>query len=107
MSVTMLQKCRRMGIYVRGAMALMMLAGLLGLGAVALAQQPTAKELLQGAPSEPETKTTPPDASRGKSPRAPKAPRDDFNRGLPRTSVQGFLEAANDADYERASGAED
>ena len=74
-------------------MAIMMFAALLGLGASALAQQPTAKELLKGTPSESETKAMPPDAAQGASPRAPKGPQDDFNRGLPRTSVQGFLEA--------------
>jgi len=35
--------------------------------------------------------------------RALPAPEDDFNRGLPRTSVEGYLNALQDNDYERAA----
>ncbi len=35
--------------------------------------------------------------------KAPPGPVDDFNRGVPRTSVEGYLNALRDGDYERAA----
>jgi len=34
---------------------------------------------------------------------APPGPIDDFNRGVPRTSVEGYIEALRESDYERAA----
>jgi MscS family membrane protein len=35
--------------------------------------------------------------------KAPPGPADDFNRGVPRTSVEGYIEALRENDYERAA----
>ena len=35
--------------------------------------------------------------------KAPPGPIDDFNRGVPRTSVEGYIQALRESDYERAA----
>jgi MscS family membrane protein len=50
-------------------------------------EEPAVKEAIEEAPKK----------------KAPPGPADDFNRGVPRTSVKGYLEALRKNDYERAA----
>jgi MscS family membrane protein len=56
--------------------------------------QPTLKDVLEHGKEEPA------DAPKQEE---PKGPVDEFDRGTPQTSMQGFLAAARDGDYERAA----
>ena len=97
MNTITLQVCSRIGIYyLTSALAVILLVSPWVLGDRGLAQQPTVKKVLGSA--EPEL-----EASSSETAKPAPGPQDDYNRGVPRTSVQGFLEAANKADYERAS----
>jgi MscS family membrane protein len=83
-------------------------AALLGLGAAAAAQeQPTLKDVIEGSKevaqeeAEPaDTRELPPSAA---APPSQVGPVDDFDRGVPRTAVEGFIEAARNRDWERAA----
>ena len=65
------------------------------------AAQPRIKELVQ----KPGTVQVEGQAAPEKAPKPgpPPGPKDDFDRGVPRTSVQGFLSAADKDDWERAA----
>ena len=69
---------------------------------LAQSQEPTVKDVVEKTAAEKETKpanqtTSTPAALRRLG------PADDFDRGVPRTSLLGFLEATDQADYERAA----
>jgi MscS family membrane protein len=57
--------------------------------------QPTAKDVLENR-----AKQAPAEAPKGEE---PKGPVDEFDRGTPRTSIEGFLAATRAGDYERAA----
>jgi MscS family membrane protein len=63
--------------------------------------QPTVKEIVEQSPEE-NAKLK---AQEGAEPELPKptGPQDEFNRGVPRTTVAGFLAAAAERDYQRAA----
>jgi MscS family membrane protein len=63
--------------------------------------QPSLKEIVEQSPEEKTTAT----AKEGAKPESSKTtgPQDDLDRGVPRTSVAGFLSAAKERDYERAA----
>ena len=75
--------------------------------ALAQEQQPTLKEVIGGKKEEeqvkekPEAKTEQQPTQQKKA--QPVGPADDFDRGVPRTSVEGFLKAASERNYERAA----
>jgi MscS family membrane protein len=77
--------------------AVLMVAGLAV--TTAAAQEPSVKDLVQG----------PEDTAAAEQPAEPAPPApvlgppDDFGRGVPRTSVEGFLAAAKEGDWERAT----
>ena len=87
----------------------LVLASLVLAGSV-LAQQPTLKEVIGGDSkkkqdtAQPEQKPKP-EAQPESKPKvaAIVLPDDEFNRGSPRTSVEGFLKAARERNYERAA----
>ena len=64
----------------------------------ALAQQPTLKEVIGGEKKQ-EQVTEQPEQKKTQ----PTGPVDDFDRGVPRSSVQGFFQAAGKRDFERAA----
>ena len=64
----------------------------------ALAQQPTLKEVIGGEKKQ-EQVTEQPEQKKTQ----PTSPADAFNRGIPRSSVQGFFQAAGERDFERAA----
>ena len=64
----------------------------------ALAQQPTLKEVIGGKKKQ-EQVTEQPEQKKTQ----PTGPADDFDRGVPRSSVQGFFQAAGERDFERAA----
>ena len=66
-----------------------LIAGTIG----ALAQQPTLKEVVKGEQS----------AKKVEKKAQPAGPADEFDRGTPRSSVQGFLMATGEGDYRRAA----
>jgi MscS family membrane protein len=86
-------------------------SALLLLGLVAAgAEEPTVKKLLEGGETEApaqaadaEEPTAPSEEPPAPPVEAPLGPVDDFDRGVPRTSGEGFLEAADAADWERAA----
>jgi MscS family membrane protein len=91
-------------------MTLGLLLALLVLAGRVLAQQPSLKEMIekpatekpaaaQPAPEQPQPKATQPESK----PVEVVLPEDEFNRGSPRTSVEGFLAATRERDYERAA----
>jgi MscS family membrane protein len=64
----------------------------------ATAAEPKLKELLQG----PEDAASAEESAEKPAVPAPVGPLDEFERGVPRTSVEGFLAAAEEGDWERA-----
>jgi MscS family membrane protein len=67
------------------------------------AEQPTIKDVMQGSGVD---KTKPVEKSaltKTDVSQPPPGPKDEFNRGVPRTSVEGFLTATRKGDNERAS----
>jgi MscS family membrane protein len=81
--------------------ALILLIPMPVLGQTAPPQAPTIKDVVKRTPPQteapaPQNQTTPP-------PKPPPAPPDEYNRSVPRSSVEGFLAAAKSGDYERAS----
>jgi MscS family membrane protein len=90
--------------------AWLVLAGLVLAGNTLAQQQPTLKEVIGGKEKQeqvtekPEQKEEPkaeqkPTQTKGQ----PAGPDDEFDRGVPRTSVEGFLKAASERNYERAA----
>ncbi len=77
----------------------------LGLAVLALVgaagEQPTVKELVD--PESAETAAEKPEPEKAPAPGPTPGPADEFNRGVPRTSVEGFQEAAEAEDWERAA----
>ncbi len=73
----------------------------------ASAAQPTLKDVIEKSAKEEEVKKKPEEKSKKKPEETSKAtqpdPDQEFKRGVPRTSVQGFLNAARELDYERAA----
>lgn len=63
--------------------------------------QPSLKEIVEQSPKEETTVTAKEGADEESS--KPTGPQDEFDRGVPRTSVAGFLAAAKERDYERAA----
>ncbi len=94
--------CRSMAIASGLVLAAHVLAG------SALAQQePTLKEVIRGKEKQEQVTEQPEQkpeqkAEQKKAPQ-PVGPADDFNRGVPRSSVAGFLTAARGRDYETAA----
>jgi MscS family membrane protein len=78
-----------------GLIVLLPLAG-------ASAQEPTLKDVLAGEQEEAAPAPTPEEKPAAAPALAPMGPLDDFDRGVPRTSVEGFTAAALAADWERA-----
>jgi MscS family membrane protein len=70
--------------------------------AFAKSEEPTLKDVIEDTTAEQETK---PIKEKEPVPTEPRrlAPADDFDRGAPRTCFLGFLEAAGEADFERAA----
>jgi MscS family membrane protein len=69
----------------------------------ATAAEPKVRDLVQG-PGEGSVAEEAVEKPVEKAVPAPKpGPRDDFDRGVPRTSIEGFLEAAEKGDWERAA----
>jgi MscS family membrane protein len=69
---------------------------------LAQSEEPTVKDVIEETAAKEEKKPA------DQTPPAPAAPRplgpaDDFDRGVPRTCLLGFLDAANQADFERAA----
>jgi MscS family membrane protein len=83
--------CRSVG-------AALILAALVVTGASAA--EPKVKELIRGPG---ETAAAEEAADKPATPAPAPGPPDDFDRGVPRTSVQGFLSAAEEGDWERAA----
>jgi MscS family membrane protein len=75
------------------SLVLMLLAVTMGERAGA---QPTAKEVLGGASVDEEE-------AKPKASKSPPGPVDDFNRGVPRTAVEGFLKATREHEYDGAA----
>lgn len=86
------------------AFAFILMLGALVLADSALAQQPTLKEVIGGKTKESKEikELEAKDEPTQKSARIT-VPDDEFDRGVPRTSVEGFLKAASDRNYERAA----
>jgi MscS family membrane protein len=78
-----------------GLIVLLPLAG-------ASAQEPTLKDVLAGDQEEAAPAPTPEEKPAAAPALAPMGPLDEFDRGVPRTSVEGFTAAALAADWERA-----
>ncbi|MDJ0852879.1 MAG: mechanosensitive ion channel family protein [Myxococcota bacterium] len=74
----------------RGLLAVLAVAAFLVAGAAA--GQPTAEKAAEAAAED-----------AGKRARKPLGPKDDFDRGVPRTSVEGFLQAVDENDWVRAA----
>ena len=79
----------------------------LALADTASAAQPTLKDVIEKSAKEEEVKKKPEEKPKEKPTEKSKAtqldPDQEFKRGVPRTSVQGFLNAARELDYERAA----
>ncbi len=73
----------------------------------AAAAQPTLKDVIEKSAKEKEVKGKPTEKAKEKPTEKAKAtlpdPDQEFKRGVPRTSIQGFLNAARKLDYERAA----
>ena len=73
----------------------------------ALAAEPTLKDVIESTPKEKASKAKPQDEPKKESKDKPKTtqlgPVDELNRGVPRTSVQGFLQAAGKRDFKQAA----
>jgi len=73
----------------------------------ALAAEPTLKDVIESTPKEKAPKAKPQDEPKKESKDKPKTtqlgPVDELNRGVPRTSVQGFLQAAGKRDFKQAA----
>lgn len=86
--------------------ATLVVATLMLIDSVAAAQ-PTLKDVIEKSAKEEEVKKKPDEKSKEKPKEKAKAtqpdPDQEFKRGVPRTSVQGFLNAARKLDYERAA----
>lgn len=86
--------------------ACLLLGALVWTDSAVAQQQPTLKEVIGGKTEEtketkePATKEKPAEAQKKAQ---PVGPDDQFNRGVPRTSIEGFLKAAGNRDYERAA----
>lgn len=87
-----------------------LLLALLMLSGRVVAQQPTIKEIIKKpeaekpAADQPAPEKPPPEVAKPESkPTQVVLPEDDFNRGSPRTSIEGFLAATHKLDYERAA----
>jgi MscS family membrane protein len=63
--------------------------------------QPTVKEIVEQSPEEKAKVTAKEEAEADSS--QPTGPQEEFNRGVPRTSVAGFLAATAKRDYQRAA----
>lgn len=63
--------------------------------------QPTVKDIVEQSPEE-NAKIKAPEGAEPEVP-TPKGPQDEFNRGVPRTTVAGFLAATAEPDYQRAT----
>jgi MscS family membrane protein len=90
------------------ALVATLVAATLVLADIASAAQPTLKEVIGGKDKEKQVKEEPEKTAEQKpKPEQKKAqpagPEDEFNRGTPRSSVQGFLKATGDRDYEKAA----
>ena len=69
----------------------------------ALAQQPTLKEVIGGEKKQEQVTEKPEQKAEQQKAPQPVGPADDFNRGIPRSSVAGFMAATHDRDYETAA----
>jgi len=73
----------------------------------ALAAEPTLKDVIESTPKEEAPKAKPQDEPKKESKDKPRTtqlgPVDELNRGVPRTSVQGFLQAAGKRDFKQAA----
>lgn len=87
--------------------AMLLSAAILLIGGAAPAQdEPTLKEILdRGSDTEvaPEAPDTPEGASDVPAHTMPSGPVDDFDRGVPRTSLRAFFDAGDEGDWERAA----
>jgi len=73
------------------------------LAAVANSAPPTLKEVLETEDSAQEAKEDSIQETATAAQTDLSGPTDDYNRGTPRSSMQGFLDAARDSDFERAA----
>ncbi|MFQ5575129.1 MAG: hypothetical protein ACE5E0_05855, partial [Terriglobia bacterium] len=85
----------------------LVLAALVLAGSAVAQQEPTLKEVIGGEEKQEQVTEQPekkpePKAAQKKAPQ-PVGPEDDFNRGVPRSSVAGFLRATRERDYETAA----
>jgi len=85
----------------------LVLAALVFSGSVLAQQEPTLKEVIGGKEKQEQVTEKPEQkpeqkAAQEKAPQ-PVGPADDFNRGIPRSSVAGFMAATRDRDYETAA----
>ena len=87
-------------VYGVTALGAVLLIGLMMVPGGTLAQ-PTVKEIVEQSPKEKATVTAKEEAEAESS--QPTGPQDEFNRGVPRTTVAGFLAAAAERDYQRAA----
>ena len=87
-----------MSAFLRGVGGAWILALLVASGASA--EEPKVRELVQGPEDAAPAEAT---AEKGAAPAPAPGPPDDFDRGVPRTSVAGFLAAAEEGDWERAA----
>jgi len=75
--------------------------------AVFAAAEPTLKDVIGGAPKEKAPEAKPKGEPKVETKEKPKPPQsgpvDELGRGVPRTTIQGFREAASERDYERAA----
>ena len=92
------------GTAYRVAFAGSLLLGALVVAGSALAQQPTLKEVIGGKTKETK-ETKEPEAKDKPAQKSAQiiVPDDEFDRGTPRSSVEGFLKAADERNYERAA----
>jgi hypothetical protein len=83
----------------------LMLAGLVVADCALAKEEPTLKEIIKGPSKEEQVKEQPAQkpAQKPKKKAPPVGPADDFDRGIPRTSVAGFIAAAEERDYKRAA----
>ena len=97
--------CRAIALTVTLVVTTFVLAGTASAAAAAAAPEPTLKDVIK----KPEEKKKPAGekelkgGEKDKPTKAPPGPIDEFNRGVPRTSVEGFLKAARALDYKRAA----
>ncbi len=85
------------------ALVATLVAATLVLADTASAAQPTLKDVIEKSAKEEEVSGKATEKAKEKPKATQPDPDQKFKRGVPRTSVQGFLNAARDLDYERAA----